>query len=166
MTAVMGRSVGKEQARLATGMIAAVALGVALIIAGAIAGWGWTRLIGATLIVIGGGGLGIVIGLFEPRRQRLRAAWHARRRVIAVALGVILVLPVVLALGAGVIGLFLRNDSGSTALASGGTVLALALLAATVASAIIALRATYRALTTRTNAHDANAEHDPQGVRP
>ena len=135
--------------RLTIAAGACVAVGVLLIVVGVIASWGWTRIIGAGLITVGGGVLGVVLGLAEPRRQRLRARIIERRVVIAVIVTLILVLPVVLALVAVVIGLFGGGDR-SAGLLIVGTIIALFLLAATVLSAVIAVRAVQRATYKRT----------------
>src|SRR3954470_9959496 len=94
--------------QLMAASLAAVVIGVLLIVVGAIAGWGWTRIVGATLITVGGGVLGALIGLGAPHRARLRAGVVARRTLIAVIAAVVIALPVVLALGAAIIGLFAK----------------------------------------------------------
>ena len=88
------------------GSIAAVVIGVLLIVVGAIAHWGWTRVVGATLIVVGGSVLGALLGLGAPHRERVRAGIIAQRTLIAVVAAVFLALPVIVALVAAVIGLF------------------------------------------------------------
>ena len=136
--------------RLTVATAASVVVGVLVIVVGNLAGWGWTRIIGATMISIGGLGFGIVIGLVEPRRERLHTVIARQRTTIAIAIAVILVLPVVAVLVAAVIGLF-SGDSRSTGAASGaglrigGTLVGLFLLVASVASTGIAVRATQRA---------------------
>ena len=136
--------------RLTAATVASVVVGVLVIVVGNLAGWGWTRIIGATMISIGGLGLGIVIALVEPRRERLHTVIARQRTTIAIAIAIILVLPVVAVLVAAVVGLFdgnLRNTGGasSVGLRIGGTLVGLFLLVASVASTGIAVRATRRA---------------------
>jgi hypothetical protein len=139
----------KATNRLRIGAITCVVVGVLLIIVGAVAGWGWTRIIGAGLITVGGGVLGVILGLAEPRREHLRTQIIERRVLIAVIVTLVLVLPVVLALVAAIIGLFGGGDR-SAGLLIVGTIIALFLLAATAMSAVIAVRAVQRATYKRT----------------
>lgn len=136
--------------RLMVAAITAVAVGVLLIVLGAIADWGWTRIVGATLITIGGGVLGTLVGLGAPHRERVRAGIITRRTPIAVIAAVILALPVVLALVATVIGLFAERGGRGAASLAGGAVIALFLLAASLFSALIAVGAVRHAAYNRT----------------
>ncbi len=134
-----------QQRRLIYASSVVVAVGVLLIVVGAIAEWGWTRIVGATLITVGGTALGILIAFVEPRRQRLHARLRTQRTTIAMIAAVLLALPVVLALVAAFIGLVAGSGNRSGGLLAAGTVIALFLLAATVFSTLIAIRATQRA---------------------
>lgn len=139
----------KATNRLRIGAIACVTVGVLVIVVGVIAGWDWTRIIGAGLITIGGIALGVLVGLAESRRRHLRAWIIERRVVIATVVTLILVSPVAAALVAAVIGLFGGGDR-SAGLLVVGTILALIFLTATLLSATIAVRAVQRAAYKRT----------------
>ena len=139
-----------QRNRLMTGSLAAVVVGVLLIVVGALVHWGWTRIVGATLITVGGGVLGALLGLGAPHRQQMRAGIVAQRTLIAVAAGIVLALPVILALAAAVIGLFAKSGGRAAASLAGGTVIALFLLIASLFSVIIAIRAVQRATFKRT----------------
>ncbi len=134
-----------QQRRLIYVSSAVVAVGVLLIVVGAIAGWGWTRIIGATLITVGGTVLGILVAFVEPRRQRLHARLRAQRTTIAIIAAVILALPVVVALIAALIGLFAGGSNRSGGLLTAGAIIGVFLLAATIFCTVIAIRATQRA---------------------
>ncbi len=136
--------VAEDTKRLTTATVVAMAVGVLVIVVGNFAGWGWTRIIGATLISIGGLGFGAVIAFVEPRRERLRAEITRQRTLIAIVAALVLVLPVAIVLAAAVVGLFL-NGGGGAGLRTGGTLVGLFLLIASVASTVIAVRATRRA---------------------
>ncbi len=127
---------------------AVVAVGVLAIVVGAIAGWGWTRIVGATLITVGGTVLGALVAFVEPRRQRPHARLRALRATIAIIAAVLLVLPVVAALVAALIGLFAGGGDRSGGLLAAGALVGLFLLAATVFSTLVAIRATQRAAIT------------------
>lgn len=134
-----------QQRRLIFVSSAVVAVGVLLIVVGAIAEWGWTRLVGATLITVGGIVLGALIAFIEPRRRRLHARLRARRTLIAIIAAVILVLPVLVALVAELIGLFTGGGNRSGGLLATGAAIGVFLLAATLFSTLVAIRATERA---------------------
>ena len=134
-----------QQRRLIYVSSAVVAVGIVVIVVGVIAGWGWTRIVGASLITVGGIALGILIAFVEPRRQRLHARLRAQRTTIAIIAAVILVLPVVAALIAALIGLFTGTGSRSGGLLAAGAIIGVFLLAATIFSTLIAIRATQRA---------------------
>ncbi len=144
MKALWPRIAGDTK-RLTMATVVAMVVGVLVIVVGNLAGWGWTRIIGATLISIGGLGFGAVIAFVEPRRERLRAEITRQRTLIAIVAALVLVLPVAVVLVAAVVGLFL-NGSGGAGLRTGGTLVGLFLLIASVASTVIAVRATQRAL--------------------
>jgi hypothetical protein len=149
------RSEDEPRARRIVASAAIVAAGVILITVGAIADWGWTRIVGAAVITIAGAYLGVLIGFIGPQRALMRAAFNGNRTLIAVIVGVVLVLPVVVALCAAFVGLIARS-SASAGLVSLGTLVALVLLVATLFSTVVALRATARALHRRDTA-DAEA---------
>ncbi|HEY8291962.1 MAG TPA: hypothetical protein VIG44_05720 [Thermomicrobiales bacterium] len=134
-----------QQRRLIYASSAVVAVGVLLIVVGAIAGWGWTRIVGATLITVGGIVLGVLVAFVEPRRQRVHARLRAQRTTIAIIAAIILVLPVVVALIASLIGLFTGTDNRSGGLLAAGAIIGVFLLAATIFSTLVAIRATQRA---------------------
>ena len=134
-----------QQRRLIYASSAAVAVGVLLIVVGAIAGWGWTRIVGATLITVGGSVLGVLVAFVESRRQRLHAMVRAQRTTIAIVAAVLFVLPVVLALVAALIGLFAGGSNRSGGLLTAGAIIGVFLLAATIFCTVIAIRATQRA---------------------
>jgi hypothetical protein len=139
-----------QRNRLMAGSHAAVVIGVLLIVVGAIAGWGWTRIVGATLITVGGGVLGALLGLGAPHRAQIRAGVVAQRTLIAVIAAIILALPVIAALVAALVGLFAKSGGRGAGSLAGGTILALFLLIASLFSVMIAIRAVQRATFTRT----------------
>ncbi len=134
-----------QQRRLISVSSAVVAVGVLLIVGGAIAGWGWTRIVGATLITVGGIVLGALVAFVEPRRQQVHAWLRAQRTTIAIIAAVLFVLPVVLALVAALIGLFAGGSNRSGGLLTAGAIIGVFLLAATIFCTVIAIRATQRA---------------------
>ncbi|MCA1726049.1 MAG: hypothetical protein LC748_17735 [Thermomicrobia bacterium] len=134
-----------QQRRLISVSSAVVAVGILVIVGGAIAGWGWTRVIGATLITVGGIVLGALVAFVEPRRQQVHTWLLMHRMSIAIIAAVILVLPVVVALVAGLIGLFTSNGNRSGGLLAAGMIIGVFLLAATIFCTVIAIRATQRA---------------------
>ncbi len=134
-----------QQRRLIYASSVVVAVGVLLIVVGAIAGWGWTRIVGATLITVGGIVLGTLVAFVEPRRQQVHTWLLMHRMTIAIIAAVILVLPVVLALVAALIGLFGGGSNRSVGLLAAGTIIGVFLLAATIFCTVIAIRATQRA---------------------
>ncbi len=137
-----------QQRRLIYASSAVVVVGVLLIVVGAIAGWGWTRIVGATLITVGGIVLGALVAFVEPRRQQVHAWLRAQRTTIAIIAAVLFVLPVVLALVAALIGLFAGDSNRSGGLLTAGAIIGVFLLAATIFCTVIALRATQRATVT------------------
>ncbi len=137
-----------QQRRLIYASSAVVAVGVLVIVVGAIAGWGWTRIIGATLITVGGIVLGALVAFVEPRRQRLHTWLLVHRMNIAIIAAVILVLPVVVALVAGLVGLFTGSGNRSGGLLAAGAIIGVFLLAATIFCTMIAIRATQHATRT------------------
>ncbi len=138
----------EQQRRLLSISSAVVAVGVLLIVVGAIADWGWTRIIGATLITVGGIVLGALVAFVEPRRQQVHTWLLVHHMSIAIIAAVILVLPVVVALVAGLVGLFTGGGNRSGGLLAAGTIIGIFLLAATIFCTVIALRATQRATRT------------------
>jgi hypothetical protein len=139
-----------QRNRLMAGSLAAVVIGVLLIVVGAVAHWGWTRIVGATLITVGGGVLGALLGLGAPHRAQIRAGVVAQRTLIAIIASIILALPVIVALVAALVGLFAKNSGRGAGSLAGGTAIALFLLIASLFSVMIAVRAVQRATFTRT----------------
>lgn len=135
----------EQQRRLIYVSSAVVAVGVLVIVVGVIAGWGWTRIVGAMLITVAGTVLGALIAFVEPLRQRLHARLRAQRTTIAIIAAVILVLPVVAAFVAALIGLFTGREQRSGGLLVTGGVVGVFLLIATIFSTLTAIRATQRA---------------------
>jgi predicted Na+-dependent transporter len=134
----------RQRNRAMTTSIALVAVGVVLIVVGAIAEWGWTRVVGAGLITVGGIGLGVLLGLVPTQRERLLAAMRRWRTGIVILAVVVLVLPILVALIAGVIGAF-TGGGGNAAPLTAGTLIGMLLLAAVAYCAWIGVRATLRA---------------------
>ncbi len=140
-TAFAGDTAAERRLTIEAG--ACLVVGVVVIVVGAVAGWGWTRIIGAVLITVGSGVLGALIAFVEPRRREARARIMAARGLIAIVVAVVLILPVAIALVGAMIGLF--SGAGSGGMRALGALVALLLLVATVGSAVIAVRATQRA---------------------
>jgi hypothetical protein len=139
-----------QRNRAMAGSLAAGVIGVLLIVVGAIAHRGWTRIVGATLITVGGGVLGALIGLGAPHRERVRAGIVAQRTLIAIVAAILLALPVIAALIAAIVGLFAKSGGRGAAALAGGTVITLFLLIASLFGVAIAIRAVQRATFTRT----------------
>ncbi len=124
-------------------LISAIALviGVALITVAEMPSMHWTRVFGATAISLGALGLGIYVGLTQPGRYAAaRARLASIKQQIGIVMLVVLFLPALLGLGAGIAGLF--NSPGGTGwvIATGALILAL-MLAATVAAFVIGVQA-------------------------
>lgn len=132
------------QRRLLWASGACLAVGVLVIVVGVLARWGWTRIIGATLISVGGVGLGALIGLVPTRRERARA-WLARWRApIVIVSVVVLVLPMIVALAVGLVGLLAGRSGVGVSATIGGALVALMLLGATALCVVIAAQAIFR----------------------
>jgi amino acid transporter len=147
----------KQRSQAMAISIALVAVGVILIVVGALAGWGWTRVIGAGLISVGGIGLGVLLGLIPTRREQVLAQPRRWRTGIIVLAVIVFVLPILVTLVAGVIGAFTGGGGNATPHVL-GTLIALLLLAAVAASAWIGVRATLRA--TRTDTEPAQPKEE------
>ncbi len=124
-------------------LISAIALviGVALITVAEMPSMHWTRVFGATAISLGALGLGVYVGLTQPGRYAAaRARLASIRAQLGIVLLVLLFLPALLGLVAGLVGLF--NDPAGTGwvIATGALILAL-MLAATVAAFVIGVQA-------------------------
>ena len=116
-------------------------MGVVLITLAEMPSLHWTRVFGATAISLGALGLGVYVGLTQPGRYATaRARLAAAKQPIGIVVLVLLFLPAVLGLGAGVIGLFDGPDGNGWVVATGAVVLAL-MLAATAAAFVVGLRA-------------------------
>jgi lysylphosphatidylglycerol synthetase-like protein (DUF2156 family) len=124
----------------------ALVLGVATIVAGELAGWGWARLVSAALVSAGGVTLGSLTGFRKPGRRRLQDWLRRRGMLLTWALAAGICLPAVVALVAVIAGaVSAPGDSRMTALALGGVAVALAFLAATLMVTLIALRSIHDA---------------------
>ncbi len=125
----------------------AIALGIATIVAGELAGWGGARLVAAALVSVGGLALGIASGIREPHRRRWRG-WLARGGLALLwLLAALISLPAVLALGAAAIGSVLLVSEGAIdTISLVGLAVAAGMLAAMTAVTLVALRATRAAL--------------------
>jgi hypothetical protein len=137
----------KQRQQAMTIASALVAVGIIVIVVGALAHWGWARIIGAGLISIGGIGLGVLLGLIPTRREQVLAQLRRWRTGVVVLAVVVLVAPILVTLVAGVIGAFTGGGGNATPLVL-GTLIGLLLFAAVAASAWIGVRATLRATQT------------------
>ena len=148
-----GRESRLGQYRLLAGAVAVV--GIALIVAGELAGWDWTRIFGAILISIGGGGVGVTLGLSRPTRRRVLAGLRSTGVPIAIGIGILLTLPAVVALVSALFGI--GGDAGnvSSLLLIVGFIIALVLVIATLVSLAIAFQAIRRAPATTAIGGDA-----------
>jgi hypothetical protein len=156
LRAALSGEVKQRRQAMAIAMVLA-AVGIIVIVVGEIADWGWTRVIGATLISVGGVGIGVLTGLIPTRREAM-LDWLRRWRTVVVVLAVVvLVLPILVALAAGVIGAF-TGGGGTAALKVTGALISLLMFAAVAASAWIGVQATLRA--TRAGAEIALPEED------
>lgn len=125
---------------------AAALAGLVLILLAELADLGWGRVFGAGLISLGGIGLGVLLGLDRPRRDRGLTWLRDRRVAIGVVAAVILVLPVVAALAAALVGLVAALGDGlNDAVVAGGGAIALLMLAGVLGAFAIAARAIRRA---------------------
>jgi hypothetical protein len=128
---------------VAGGVIAAV--GIVVIVVGVLAGWGQTRLIGAGLISIGGVLGGAAIGFSAPMRGQIYQRLSAWRLPIAIVVAVIVAAPAVIASASGAIGpLVGGGDAQDKLLIAVGALIGLLFAVLTVASGVIAVRATLR----------------------
>lgn len=124
-------------------LISAIALvvGVALITVAEMPSMHWTRVFGATAISLGALGIGIYVGLAQPGRYAAaRARLASAKQQIGIVILVLLFLPALLGLGAGVVGLVSDPEGTGWVIATGGVVLAL-MLAATGAAFVVGLQA-------------------------
>lgn len=126
--------------------VAGVVVGLALILLAELGHQEWARVFGAALIALGGIGAGLVLGWFQPVRERWLPALRDQRVGLGLLVALILVLPVVVALVAALAGLgSALDDTTSDAAVLGGGLVALLMLAATLGSGWIAIRAIRRA---------------------
>jgi len=124
-------------------MISAIALvvGVALITLAEAPSFHWTRFFGATAISLGALGLGVYVGLTQPGRYAAaRVRLSAAKQPVGVVVLILLFLPALAGLGAGVIGLLDDPDGSAWVVAVGGLILTLMLIA-TVAALVVGLLA-------------------------
>jgi len=119
--------------------------GIALIIAGVAAGWGWSRLPGAVLIVVGGLAGGAAIGLSKPVGGRIWSRLTAWRVWIALFAALIIATPAVLAMASATFGpLAGGGDAKDTLLIIVGAVVGFVFMVGTLLAAYIAVDATHR----------------------
>ena len=124
-----------EDRRRGWGLLGALTLlGIALVVVSELIGPDWLRLIGIALISLGGFGLGVVAG-FSPAGHRALERLRGVRLPLAVAIALVIGLPVVVAL------LGALDGVGSRALALLGVLIALLLAAAAIFATVMALRA-------------------------
>lgn len=120
-------------------LIAAIAfvVGVGLITIAEMPSMHWTRVFGATAISLGALGIGVYIGLSQPGRYAaVKARLAAVKQPLAIAILVLLFLPVLTGLVAGVVGLLRSPDGTGWVVATGGIVLGLMLVATAAAFAV------------------------------
>lgn len=141
--------------------LAAFVVGVVLILLSELAGLDYLRAAGAALISVGGIGLGVLAGLDEPRRTRWLGTVRGQRVTLGVIAAVLLVLPVIAALVAGLVGLVAAFDLGlnTAVVGSGGAITAL-MLAMTLAGTGIAIQAIRRAGRTSAPSNGARAPEE------
>lgn len=140
----------------------AVILGAGIIVAGELAGWGWARLVSATLASAGGITLGVAAGLNQPGKERIRSRLTRWSLPLASILAAVMVLPALAALGLSTLGAAMQLAGGrAPALSLAGLALALTMLAATLAVTLFALRAI---LCARTRP-EPRAANGPEGER-
>jgi hypothetical protein len=124
-------------------LIAAIALvlGVALITVAEAPSLSWTRVFGATAISLGAVGIGVYVGLSQPGRYAaVRERLAAVKRPLGVAVVVLLFLPALAGLAAGMVGLF-SDPSGTGWVMATGTVVLILMLVATGAAFAVGLSA-------------------------
>ncbi|CAN5824913.1 hypothetical protein BH23CHL2_BH23CHL2_08790 [soil metagenome] len=120
-------------------LIAAIAfvVGVGLITIAEMPSMHWTRVFGATAISLGALGIGVYIGLSQPGRYAaVKARLAAVKQPLAIAILVLLFLPALAGLIAGVVGLYRNPDGTGWVVATGGIVLVLMLVATAAAFAV------------------------------
>lgn len=141
---------------------AAVSLGIAVIVAGEIAGWGWARLLASVLVSAGGIAVGVLFGLTEPGRRRLGQVLEHRAALVIVLALLVVVVPVALALGVTVASatVAVARDPGGTPVA--GLLLSLAMLLATLAVTVVSVRAVRDATGTGSHHGVSSSEEAPQ----
>ena len=124
-------------------LISAIGLvvGVALITVAEMPSLHWTRVFGATAISLGAIGIGVYVGLTQPGRYAAaKARLAADRQPLGIVLVVLLFLPAMAGIVAGLIGLLNGPDGTGWVVALGGLILAL-MLAATGAAFAVGLSA-------------------------
>jgi len=144
--------------RLPTSIAAAV-LGIALVALSEFGDVHETRWFGALLISLGGIGLGLDAGIGGPERWTFLRGLLTRRTIIAAVGALALVLPVVIALTAALIGLFADSDHRSRSLLAAGGLTGAFLLLATVVASALAVRAVAKAVR-----HEPGIGEDQQPV--
>lgn len=138
-----GEPTGRRQVLAAAAVV--TLLGIGLIIAGVAAGWDWSRLPGAVLIVVGGMAGGAAIGLSQPAREQFWSRLMNWRIWIALVAAVIIATPAILAMASATIGpLAGGGDANDTALVVIGALVGFVFMIGTLLAAYIAVHATYR----------------------
>lgn len=126
---------------VAGGVIAFI--GIVVIVVGVLAGWGQTRVFGAGLITVGGVFGGCAVGFSAPMRGKIYERLSAWRLRIAIIVAVIVATPAVIATASGAIGPLLGGgDANDKLLVAVGSLIGLLFAVLTVASCLIAVRAT------------------------
>lgn len=120
---------------------AALLVGAVLITIAEMPSMHWTRAFGAAGISLGAVGLGIYLGLRQPGVYRSTRERLAQLKAPIGLITIVLVfLPALLGLGAGLVGLFSSPNGAGWVIAVGALVLAL-MLAATLAGLLVGVQA-------------------------
>jgi MFS family permease len=125
--------------------VAAVALGIILIVLAETAHWYWLKVFGAGFITVGGVGLGVDVGLSAPRQWKIVERLKASRLPVALVVVAFLTLPVVLGLLAGLIGTVAGAGDSGLGGVLGGTLVVLLMTVATLVAIAMTVRSLLRA---------------------
>ncbi len=147
LATIWGRATANRKVSL-PGCLAFVALGVLIIAVGEVQDWGWTRIVGATVISIGSIAAGALIGWSDPVRPRITYLISSWGKAIVAILTLIIVGPMLIALVVAFGGLIVGGAEADTGLMLIGVLIAVLLLGitlVTVASAFsLAMRGLWR----------------------